>query len=201
MRALFAAAFAVAAGCHAATPAPAGGGLDVHVALSTTSGATPVAVASIALRLAQLVAVSDRAADDARATLTNVDLALGDSMTLTMPAAPPGLYSAVGARLGAGSDVGVDLQGVWHTARVHATLSSAPFDVACAAPVRLDPGQRALITLRADPTTWFAGIDLGSATSDADDSGINLSSDDNRALADVLLANVVASFTLDCAAE
>jgi hypothetical protein len=55
--------------------------------------------------------------------------------------------------------------------------------------------------LRADPSAWFAGLDLGSATSDVDDSGINVSGDDNRPLAAALVAKVQASFALVCAPD
>lgn len=201
MRAVAAIVLLVAAGCHSAVPPAAAHGLDVEVALAAPTTVGDVALASVMMRIGQLVAVSDRAADDARATLTDVDLALGDSATLALPSAPPGLYSAVGARLGSATDIGLDLQGVWRTARVHATVTSAPFAVACATPVRLDAGQRARLTLRVDPTSWFANIDLTGATSDVDDAGIIISQDDNRPLAHALVANVVASFALDCAAE
>jgi hypothetical protein len=203
MRVALALAVLVAAGgCHGhghGTQPPAGLSVDVTLGAPTATG--DVAIASVALHFGSVVAVSDRAADDARATLTDVDLSLGDSMPLTLPSAPPGLYSAVGARLGSSADFGLDVQGVWRTARVHATLTSAPFDVACATPVRLDPGGSAHLTLRADPTNWFDEVDLMSATSDADDNGIVISEDDNLPMARALLANVVASFTLDCAAQ
>ena len=189
----------VFAGCHSAPPAPAVAGLTMHVALATAPTNGDVAIASAAMHLGSVVAVSDRSADDARAAMSDIDLALGDARDLTLPSAPPGLYSAVGARLGGSADLGLDVQAVWHTARVHASLSATPFDVGCATPVRLDPGRRAQLDLRADPASWFAGIDLGSATSDVDDNGIVISDDDNRPLATALLANVLASFTLDCA--
>ena len=189
------------AGCHGGTAPPPPGGLTLHVELATPPTGSDVAIASVAMHLSALRAVSDRSADDGRAAATDVDLGLGDSVDLALPAAPPGLYSAVDAVLGSSADIGLDVQAVWHTARVHATLATAPFDVACAAPVQLDPGHRALLTVVIDPTGWFGGLDLGNATSDPDDAGIVISPDDNRPLADALLANVMASFTLDCAPE
>ncbi len=189
------------AGCHASTPAPPVGGLTVHVSLATASTEGDVALASVAMHLAAVVAVSDRSADDPRAAMSDIDLGLGDTRDLTLPSAPPGLYSAVDAQLGGSADPGIDVQAVWHTARVHATLLSIPFDVGCPSPVRLDPGQRAQLTLGADPTSWFDGLDLGSAASDVDDNGIVISDDDNRPLAMALRANVLASFALDCASE
>ena len=189
------------AGCHAATTAPAVGGLTMHVAVATAPTGSEVAIASVSMHLAQLVAVSDRSAIDARAALADVDLALGDSSDLALPNAPPGLYSAVGARLGGSADTGLDVQAVWHSARVHATLVSSPFDVGCPSPVRLDPGHRAQLLVHVDPSSWFAGLDFGNATTDPDDAGIVISADDNRPLATALLANVMASFSLDCAAE
>ncbi|MCU1282055.1 MAG: hypothetical protein JWM53_5601 [bacterium] len=195
---LFALTLALA-GCHpSSTTAPAGGGLTMHVALAAPSTALDVAIASVAMHLAQLRAVSDRSAVDARATSTAIDLALGDSKDLALPTAPPGLYSAVDALLGSSADSGLDVQAVWNSARVHATLVSTPFDVGCATPVRLDPGGGAQLAVQIDPTSWFDGIDLGSAISDPDDAGIVISADDNRPLAMAMLANVMASFALDC---
>jgi hypothetical protein len=163
--------------------------------LATAPTTSDVAIASVALHLSALTAVSDRSAADARATASDVALGLGDASDLTLPAAPPGLYSAVDTEL---ASPGVDVQAVWNAARVHATLASTPFDVGCPTPARLDPGQRVELTLHADPAAWFDGIDLGDAISDVDDNGIVISSDDNRELALTLAANVVASFTLDC---
>jgi hypothetical protein len=186
------------AGCHASSPAPAAGGLVLDVALADAPTGSAVAIASVSLHLSRLAAVSDRSADDARATVSDVALMLGDHSETMLPTAPPGLYSAVGALLGDSADIGIDIQAVWNSARVHATLTSQPFDVDCAAPVRLDPGQHARLSLRADPASWFAGLDLSGATSDTDDAGIVVSDDDNRPLAAALLGNAVASFTLDC---
>jgi hypothetical protein len=189
------------AGCHAATSAPAPGGLTMRVALATAPIGADVAIASASMHLAELVAVSDRSAVDPRAALADVDLALGDTSELALPTAPPGLYSAVDARLGDSTDTGLEVQAVWNSARVHVTLTSAPFDVACANPVRLDPAERAQLVLGVDPSSWFAGIDLGSAASDPDDEGIVISDDDNDVMAAAFLANVTASFTLDCGSE
>jgi hypothetical protein len=190
------------AGCHASTTtAPATGGLTLHVALATASTENDVAIASVAMHLVQLRAVSDRSAVDPRATAADIDLALGDTRDLALPTAPPGLYSAVDALLGSSADSGIDVQAVWHTARVHATLVSTPFDVRCETPVRVDPGLGARLAVQIDPTSWFSGIDLGSAASDPDDNGIVISSDDNPPMANAMLANVMASFTLDCAPQ
>jgi len=190
------------AGCHVATPpAPAAAGLTMHVTLATPPTGGDVAVASIALRLDQLRAVSDRTASDARAAASDIELGLGDSTDVALPSAPPGLYSAVDALVGSSADTGLDVQAVWHAARVHATLVSPPFDVRCATPVQVDPGHAARLTVQIDPSGWFAGVDLGGAASDPDDAGIVISSDDNEPLADALLANVMASFSLDCAPQ
>lgn len=192
----------VLAGCHPAAPvAPSGGGLTVDVALATAATDGDVAVASVALELGQIVAVSDRSAGDARATISDLELGLGDTRTLAMPVAPPGIYSAIDAELGTSSEDGVVVQAVWNQVRVHVTLTETPFDVACPTPARLDPGARVALTLRADPASWFDGIDLAGAASDADDEGIVISDDDNRTLAAALRANVLASFTLDCATQ
>ncbi len=189
------------AGCHgAATAPPPAGALTLQLSLMAPASTGDVAIASAAMHLLSLVAVSDRSSNDPRATANDVDLGLGDMASLTLATAPPGLYSAVDARLGGSIDNGLDVQAVWHTARVHATLATAPFDVGCAQPVRLDPGAPAALELRADPSGWFAGLDLGNAVADVDDNGIVISEDDNRPLAEQLLANVLASFTLSCGA-
>jgi len=195
------AAVAVVAGCHGSTTPPPAGGLTLHVALAAPPTDSDVAIASVALHLSALHAVSDRSAVDPRAAASDVDLALGDSVDLALPSAPPGLYSAVDALLGSSADTGLELQAVWHMARIHATITTASFDVACATPVSLDPGHRARLDVQIDPASWFAGLDLAGATSDPDDAGIVISADDNRPLELALLANVTASFTLGCAPE
>ncbi|HEX8953241.1 MAG TPA: hypothetical protein VF945_15410 [Polyangia bacterium] len=191
----------VLGGCHASSTPPPAAGLLLHVALATAPTGSEVAIASAAMHLSALRAVSDRSATDPRAAASELDLALGDSLDVALPSAPPGLYSAVDAQLGSSADIGLDVQAVWHMARVHATLESAPFDVGCAMPVALDPGHRARLDVQIDPAGWFAGLDLANATADPDDAGIVVSADDNRPLAAALLANVTASFTLGCAPE
>jgi len=190
------------AGCHAATPPPAAkSGLVVHVALSTAPTGGDVAIASVALRLDELRGVSDRSASDPRAASSEIDLQLGDATDVALPSAPPGLYSAVDALVGSSADTGLDLQAVWHAARVHATLVSPPFDIRCDTPVEVEPGRAARLAVAIDPSGWFANVDLTNATSDPDDAGIVISADDNQPVAAALLSNVMASFTLACAAQ
>jgi hypothetical protein len=189
-------------GCHAATTAaPAAGGLTMHVALATAPTDGDVAIASASLHFGELVAVSDRSAGDPRAAMSEIALELGDARDLALPSAPPGIYSAVDTRLGTSAVAGLDVQGVWNGVRLHATLRGAPFDVACATTAGLEPGRRVELTLRADPAGWFDGVDLASTSSDEDDDGIVITDEDNAPLARALLANVIASFTLDCAAD
>lgn len=189
----------LAVGCHGADAPSLTGGLTVHLELMAPRQPATVAIASAAMHLGSITAVSDRDADAARATGRDVDLTLGTAADVTLGDAPPGLYSAVDAELGSASQLGLDVQGVWRAVRVHATVETVPFDVGCASPVRVDPGVPARLTLRADPADWFAGLDLGSAVGDVDDNGIVISDDDNRALLAAFEANLVASFQLDCA--
>jgi hypothetical protein len=194
----FAALVLALAGCHAASAPLAPGGLEVRVSLGTAPTDGDVAIASGTLRLGQLAAVSDRSAGDARASVQNLELGLGDSHGLTLSSAPPGIYSAVDAELGTSSDDGLTVEAVWNAVRVHVTLAATPFDVSCPSPARLDPGKRVALTLYADPASWFDGIDLSTAASDADDEGIVIGDDDNRPMAMAVRANVLASFLLDC---
>jgi hypothetical protein len=193
----------VLAGCGGSAPSspPSGGGLTVDVALATASTDSDVAVASVAMELGQMIAVSDRSAGDSRATISDLELGLGDTRLLAMPVAPPGIYSAIDAQLGTSSEDGLVVQAVWNQVRVHVTLAATPFDVACPTPARLEPGTHVALTLSADPASWFDGIDLRSAASDVDDEGIVISDDDNRPMAAALRANVLGSFTLDCAID
>jgi hypothetical protein len=188
-------------GCGGSKPAAPAGGLAVHVQLSPSTVSNEVAIASAMLHVATLTAASDRAAADPRATASALELTLGGAADASLPTAPPGLYATVDARLGDSGEAAIDVQGVWHTARVHATIAAVAFDVGCQSPVRLDPGQKALLTLRSDPASWFAGIDLSAVASDVDDNGIVISDDDNRDLAKQLVADVVGSFALDCAPQ
>ena len=149
-------------GCHAATTAaPAAGGLVMHVALATAPTDGDVAIASASLHFGELVAVSDRSAADPRAAMSESRSSSAIPATSALPAAPPGIYSAVDTRLGTSAVAGLDVQGVWNGVRLHATLRGAPFDVACATTAGLEPGRRVELTLRADPAGWFDGVDLG----------------------------------------
>lgn len=188
-------------GCHGSLATPPASGLTLHVALATAPTGSDVAIASVALHLSALRAVSDRSAVDARAAASEVDLQLGDRADLALPSAPPGLYSAVDAILGSAASTGLEVQAVWNMARVHAAIPTATFDVGCATPVALDPGHRARLDVQIDPASWFDRLDLAGATSDPDDAGIVISADDNSPLMAALLANVTASFTLACASE
>jgi hypothetical protein len=187
------------AGCHAAATPPATSELTIHITLGDASTESEIAIASVAMHLTQLRAVSDRSAVDPRASASDLDLGLGDTADLALAGAPPGLYSAVDVLLGSAADTGLDIRGVWNAARVHVTLTSTPFDVRCLDPVRLDPGQGARLSVHIDPTSWFAGVRLGDAASDPDDNGVVINADDNWDLAQAVLANVMASFTVDCA--
>jgi hypothetical protein len=192
----------VAAGCQGAAnrAAPAAPSLAVHVAFAAPASSDgKLQIAAAELHLAAVTAVSDRSASDERARLRDVDLSMGAGTDALLSPAPPGLYSSVNALLGGSDGVGVDLAGAFGSTSLHVTLASAPFVVACPTAVRLDPDGRVQLSLRADPSHWFDGVDLTTAISDSDDEGILLSSDDNRVLADGVLANVIASFRLDCA--
>jgi hypothetical protein len=188
-------------GCHASPSAAPPAGLILQVTLAPPSQMGEVAIASITMQLGRVTAVSDRSSDDTRATADGVTLSMGDHVTLSLSSAPPGLYSAADALLGGQGGAGLDVEAVWRAGRVHATIASLPFDVECRDPVRLDPGQRVQLALRADPSAWFAGIDLSRVTGDVDDNGINISEDDNPALANVFDANVLSSFSLSCLAH
>jgi hypothetical protein len=155
-------------------------------------------IAASSLHLRTLTALSDRAADAARVRVTDVELPLGASLELPLPAAPPGLYSGVGAVLDGDAGAGVAVAGAWNGMALHVQVRSGPFDIGCAAPAELDPGGAVRLELRADPSRWFDGVDLATALSDEDDDGIVINAYDNPHLAMAVLANVLASFTLDC---
>jgi hypothetical protein len=50
----------------------------------------------------------------------------------------------------------------------------------------------------AEPSSWFAGVDLASVSHDSDDSGITISDDDNANLAAIIIMNIGNSFQLTC---
>jgi hypothetical protein len=192
----------LAAGCHgssgpAAPPSPPS--LALELALAAPAAAVgDLEIAAAGLHVQSLTAVSDRSADDARARLDDLEVAMGGSIDALL-SPPPGLYSRVNAVLDGADGIGVDLAGAWGGKSLHVQLAPGPFVVACASPARLDPGQRVQLRLRSDPGRWLDHVDLSQAVSDADDDGILISDDDNRPLAAAVRANVVASFTLDCA--
>jgi hypothetical protein len=188
------------AGCHAAAPAPAQPALLLRLSFAPLSGpAGTVTVTTAVLHLSQLVVVSDRATVDARTQLAAIDLAIGDELSEPLAQAPPGLYSMVNTELDNSDHIGIDVEGLYAGAPLHAMLDGGPFDVACATPVRLDPGMHAQLDLSVDMSGWFDGIDLKQALGDGDDNGLVISEDDNQPLATQLLQRVTQSFRLTCA--
>jgi hypothetical protein len=193
----------IAAGCQGSAvlpPVPAPPSLAMR--LQFIAPPTPVGdlqIATAGLHLARVTAVCDRAAADPRASLSAVDLSMGASFDAPSSPAPPGLYSSVNAVLDDDAGVGVNIAGAWGGMALHVQVASSPFAIGCPSPVRLEPGQRVQLRLQVDPTHWFDGVDLSTALSDSDDDGIVLSAYDNRGLAAAVLANVIASFQLECA--
>jgi hypothetical protein len=185
-------------GCGSPASAPVYG-LALHAELQAPTQPTgDLSLTSAQLHLSAVAAVSDRTASDPRAGADSLTLSLGGAADQSWPSPPPGLYSGVTFTVGDGPDDGVDVVVVWRGERVHATVSGGPVDVFCAAPVAVQLGQKAQLSLSVDPSHWFDGLDLASATTDSDDSGVLISDDDNPALAEQLLANVGASFQLVC---
>jgi hypothetical protein len=194
----------LAAGCHGSSKpaAPlAAPSLTLQLSLAAPSSANGnLQIATAALHVRSLMAVSDRTADDPRARLGDLDVAMGDRLDQQLTA-PPGLYSMVNMVLDGEAGIGIELAGAWSGAALHVQLASGPFDVPCRAPARLDPGQRITLALHTDPARWLAGVDLSQALSDQDDDGIVLSDDDNHALGALALANVLTSFQLECSSD
>lgn len=189
------------AGCHGSSSAPtplAPPSLTLQLSLAVPTPANDtLQIATAALHVRSLMAVSDRTAADPRASLADLDLSMGDRLTEPL-APPPGLYSSINLVLDGEAGIGIELAGAWNGEALHVQLSSGPFDVACATPARLDPGQRITLALRTDPGAWLSGVDLTQALTDEDDDGIVLADDDNHALGVRVLDNVLASFALDC---
>jgi hypothetical protein len=173
-------------------------GLLLHVALGASLPGGEVSVASLKLHLTDVTAVSDRASDDPRARQSASDVSFGDTVDAILPSAPPGTYSAVSWTLGDPVQSGVDLSGALGGLSLHLQLSSGPLDVRCPDPQTMAPGQRVQLTLSADASGWFDGVDLSSAKNDNDDNGFIINMEDNSVLAFEILKNVIKSFQLKC---
>jgi hypothetical protein len=194
------AALAVAmVGCGSPPPPQPVHDLALHAELAALEPSSDISISAAHLHLTGVTAVSDRSSSDPRAQVAAIDLSAGDSLDEDLPAAPPGLYSAVELTIGDANAPGIDVQAVWQATAIHVTISGGAFDVGCASPVTVALGDRARLSLRGDPASWFAGVDLSGVESDADDNGIVIGDDDNAPQAAVFLSNVLASLTLDCA--
>jgi hypothetical protein len=188
-------------GCGGSPPnsPPPAYGLQLRVALAASVPNLPdISVASLRLRLGNLSAVSDRGSNDARARKDFAEVMFGESAELAFDTAPPGLYSAVTSTLGDAGDDGLDLVGAVGGENLHVELTGGAFDVRCPNPRSLAPGQRVRLTLTADATHWFDGVDVSSIKSDEDDAGIIINMEDNAPLAFEMLGNVINSFQLEC---
>jgi hypothetical protein len=173
--------------------------LALHAQFAAPSAPTPnLSVATAELHLYGIEAVTDRSATDGRARVDAIDLAMAGASDDKLSGVAPALYSGVAFALGDTDTFGVDLSGAFGTLKLHATLTAPSVYVSCDAPFELPPGGTVQLTLSADPTHWFDGVDLSTAMSDADDNGIILSSDDNADEAALLLAHVLDTFKLGC---
>ncbi len=199
MRALALLAVAAVTACGSPPATPVVSTLTVSGDFAAPTQPPPgLSIATAALHVVELGAVSDRSSSDLRTQVEALDLAMAGTVTATLPSAPPALYSGLRFTLGDAMTSGVDLTGAFGTARLHVMLSNAPVYVSCADPLPLDPGGRVELLLHADLAHWFDGVDLTATTSDSDDNGILISADDNPVLAARITANIEASFQLDC---
>jgi hypothetical protein len=185
-------------GCGASQPA-APTALVLHAEFAAPSRSVPrLAVATAALHLVDVVAVSDRSSSDGRARVATLDLPMAGAADVELTRVAPALYSGLEFALGDADTPGIDVTGALDTQHLHATLSSSAVYVSCPTPLALAPAARVQLDLHVDPSGWFDGLDLASAMTDSDDNGILISSDDNAKLAERLLANALATFVLDC---
>jgi hypothetical protein len=187
-------------GCsHTPAPEAPAYGLDLNVVLAPAPPALAgLSVSAVRLHLVALSAISDRAATDARAQASSADVAFGETFDAPWPVAPPGLYSTVEWSLGDVATSGVDLQGALSGTPLHVQLDAGPMAARCGDPQTLAPGQRVRLTLTADATHWFDGVDLSTAMDDEDDNGIIINMEDNAPLAIQVLKNAIKSFQLEC---
>jgi hypothetical protein len=185
-------------GCGASPPAsPTALGLHAEFA-APSRAAPPLSVATAAIHLVDVVAVSDRSSSDGRARVATLDLPMAGATDVELSGVAPALYSGLAFALGDADTPGIDVAGALGTSHLHATLSSGAVYVSCTTPIALAPAARVHLSLRVDPSGWFDGLDLASASADTDDNGIIISSDDNAGLAERLLASALATFVLDC---
>ena len=184
------------AGCGG--PAPASPyGILVHAGLAPLSQAPAgISIISAALHLRNVTAFSDRSSADPRAKLASLDLAIGAGADGSLAMAPPGLYSGLEFAIGDASTDGIDIVGTFMSLPLHVTVSGGPLDVECSIPVSLGRGRQIELTLAADLSHWFDGLDLGKARTDPDDNGIIISDDDNAPLGQALVGNFSASLEL-----
>ncbi len=172
----------------------------LHVSLAQSLPAVDdISVSTLKLHLTGVAAVSDRSSNDPRAQVSAADVDFGGTDDVSMPTAPPGIYSTVEWTLGDSTTAGIDLQGVAANQALHLQLISGPLTVRCDDPQSLAPGQRVQLTLSVDATHWFDGVDLSAVMEDEDDQGIILNMEDNAPLAIQILQNVINSFLLKCA--
>ena len=191
--------FLVGCGSSPANTSPPQYGMQMRVTLAPSLPNLPdISVATLRLHLTNLAAVSDRSSSDPRASKDFAEVMFGESSEITFDAAPPGLYSAISWNLGDAGDDGIDLVGAVGGRNLHVELVGGPFDVRCPDPRSLAPNQRVRLTLTADATHWFDGVDLSAIKSDEDDAGIIINMEDNAPFAFEMLGNVINSFQLEC---
>jgi hypothetical protein len=191
----------LAVGCDAPpASAPSPGALELRASLGAAApAAAGVSISTVRLHLTGLAAVSDLGVPPGRAHVDALDLMPGATETAPLPSAPPGLYAGLALAFGDAQSDGIALEGAHDGVRLHVAISAAPFTVVCAAPQPLEPGRNVRLTLTADMSGWLDGVDLSTASGDADDAGILISFEDNAPLAAQVLRNAMNLIHLDCA--
>jgi len=188
------------AGCGGAPPLATGDGVLLDVSLASVRTRAPdVAAATASLYVASVEAISDRGAGEARARASALSVDAGsEPVRAKIPAAPPGLYSAVALSLGDDARTGLHLTGTRGSEPLEIDLRLDAVVVRCAPPARLAAGGTLHLTLTADPVGWLDGVDLSKAVTDGDERGILINHEDNAGLGEQILANVARSFSLGC---
>jgi hypothetical protein len=188
------------AGCDAGpAAAPLPYALELQASLGAALPAAPgVSFSTVRLHLAGLAGISDRGVSPRRANVDALDLGLGAMTAAPLPSAPPGLYSGLELAFGDAQTDGIALEGARNGVLVHVAITADAFTVLCATPQPLEPGRRVRLSLSADMSGWLDGVDLASASGDADDAGLLISMEDNAPLAQLVLRNAMNSVHLDC---
>jgi len=169
--------------------------VTLHAEISAPMlGRSPLVISSISLHFLDVTALVDSGNGP---RLDGLDVSLDTPADATLGDLSRGWYSGVGLRLGNLNEFGITIDAHWRNKSLRVQAPGGAVALVCPTPVKAS-NRPLVLTVATNPSRWFDGVNLDTATDDGDDSGLTLSLDDNSDMAAQIVSNVIASLNARC---